>query len=294
MPEARLHALSFDIEDWFHIVDIRSTEDPKGWAGLPSIVESETNRILDTLAEHDVQATFFFLGWIAERYPRLVCRAAREGHEIGSHSFWHRRVYELSPEAFSEDLVRSVNVLQQQAGVRVLGYRAPSFSIIPGCEWAFDAIADAGLMYDASLFPASRAHGGYPCATRPHRRIIHNGRELPELPASVMHVGPLRLCYSGGGYFRLWPQWFIERAFDRNARADRPTVVYLHPRDFAVHCPRAAMPLHRRFKCYVGQRSTEPKLRALLERYRFTSCANLLRQRGLLPVETSSPRAAKG
>lgn len=284
------HALSFDIEDWFHIVDIASTSDPSGWERLPSIVERETHRILDLLAETSVHATFFFLGWIAERYPALVDRVVREGHEIGTHSFWHQRVYELAPDTFYEDLVDSIEVVQQQAGVNVRGFRAPSFSITPGCEWAFEMIAKAGLAYDASLFPARRAHGGYPCPPAPHCRLTKENGALAELPMSTMSIGPKTLCYSGGGYFRLLPLRLIEHGIQQNANLGRPTVIYLHPRDFAEDCPVLPMPWHRRFKSYYGRASTEPKLRKLLSRYSFGSCWEVLQDQGLLP--SKAPVAA--
>jgi polysaccharide deacetylase family protein (PEP-CTERM system associated) len=276
-----VHALSFDIEDWFHILDVEAAENPEDWGTLGSIVETRTQQILDLLKQFDVQATFFILGWIAERYPDLVRRIADDGHEIGTHSFWHRKVYELSPDEFRKDLTDSIDVLQQHQGVKVLGFRAPSFSIIPGSEWAFDVIREAGLLYDASLFPAARAHGGYPCSFGPH--LSHIGEEpLAELPMSVLKIGPVRFCFSGGGYFRLLPKWLIEYGIRQTKKAGRPTVVYLHPRDFAVDGPRAPMPLHRRFKCYVGQHTTEPKLIQLLKSHKFSTCYNVLQNHGLL------------
>ncbi len=279
------HALSFDIEDWFHIVEIKAAEDPDRWGSFPSIVERETEKILGILDEFEVRATFFILGWIAERYPKLVGRIADGGHEIGTHSFWHRKVYELTPDVFHEDLHDSIDVLQQHAGVEVRGFRAPSFSITPGTEWAFDIIRQVGLQYDASLFPAKRAHGGYPCDLGPHILSDPEADPLPELPMSVLRWGPGRFCFSGGGYFRLLPMRIIRHGIRQMQQAERPAVVYLHPRDFAADCPSAAMPLYRRFKCYVGQKTTEPKLRRLLQDYRFATCHEVLQQYGLVPIE---------
>ncbi len=215
---------------------------------------------------------------MAERYPDLVRRIADGGHEIGTHSFWHRKVYELDRAAFTEDLARSIDVIQRHGGVTVYGFRAPSFSITPGTEWAFDVLAAAGLEYDASLFPARRGHGGYPCVAGVQWVQGSARPPMPELPASTLQWGRLRFCYSGGGYFRLLPHWLIDLGIRREARQGRPTVLYLHPRDFAPDCPRVPMPLHRRFKCYVGLASTEGKLRRLLRRYRFTTCREVIRQ----------------
>lgn len=284
-PSHITHALSFDIEDWFHIVEIEAAADPQRWPSFSSIVERRTRQIIDILGEFDLQATFFVLGWIAERYPQLVRMIAEEGHEIGTHSFWHRKVYDLTPDVFHEDLHDSIEVLEQHSGVEVRGFRAPSFSIVPGTEWAFEVIRKVGLQYDASLFPARRAHGGYPCDPAPHLRRVSQSEVLAELPMSILKWGPARLCFSGGGYFRLLPAWMIQYGIRRAEKAGRPAVIYLHPRDFAIDCPTAAMPIYRRFKCYVGQGTTEGKLRGLLKRYRFTTCWEVLRQRRLLPDE---------
>lgn len=284
MSEPRVtNALSFDIEDWFHLVEIEAVADPAKWPALPSLVERYTEQILRILQDARVRSTFFILGWVAERYPGLVRSIAAEGHELGSHSFWHRRVYELSAGVFADDLAQSIAAIKAAVpSAAVNGFRAPSFSIIPGSEWAFDVMRDAGITYDASLFPAPRGHGGYPCQMSAHLfRDAPSGRPMPELPMSVMRAGPLRLPFSGGGYLRALPPLVIRRGFDQLNRRGIPVVVYLHPRDFAADCPRVPMPLHRRFKSYVGLRHTADKLRMLLERYRFDSCASVLGDSGL-------------
>jgi peptidoglycan-N-acetylglucosamine deacetylase len=293
MPEAAriIHALSFDIEDWFHIVDIPGLEDPATWEGRESLVERRTDEILAALAARDVRATFFMLGWIADRHPGLVRRIAQAGHELGSHSYWHRRVYTLAPAEFRDDTLRSLDAIERACGVRPRGYRAPSFSILPGTEWALDVLLDCGIEWDASLFPAPRGHGGYPCSDAPHVfRNLPSGRTIPELPLGVMRIAGRGICFSGGGYMRVLPLWLIERGFAQLESRGIPTVVYLHPRDFAPDCPRVPMPLHRKFKCYVGMASTMPKLEALLATHRFAPCGEILRERGLL--ETPAPRAA--
>ncbi|GJQ29073.1 MAG: polysaccharide deacetylase [Phycisphaerae bacterium] len=280
-----LHALSFDIEDWFHIVEVKAVEDPAQWPRLSaesSLVERYTDLILRLCDEGKAKATFFILGWIAERHPALVKRIADAGHEIGTHSFWHRKVYELTPEEFSRDIAHSLAAIRAGAGreVPIEGFRAPSFSITPGTEWAFDVLLDLGLTYDASLFPASRGHGGYACARGPHVLRTPKGRTLPELPMSVAPIGmgPLRktMCYSGGGYLRLLPPSLIEQGVASESRAGRSTVVYLHPRDFAPDGPRVRMPPHRYFKCYVGVAGTEDKLRRLLRNHRWGPCREVL------------------
>jgi polysaccharide deacetylase family protein (PEP-CTERM system associated) len=272
-----VNALSFDIEDWFHIVEIEALSDTGTWPKLPSLVEPYTEWILETLAEADVRATFFVLGWVAEHHPRIVPMIAKAGHELGTHSYWHRKVYEMTPEELHDDLKSSVDLIESQSGRKVLGFRAPSFSIVPGTEWAFDVLHDLGLVYDASLFPARRNHGGYLCPREPHRFTkAPSGRPMPELPMSLMDVLGRALPFSGGGYLRLLPRWVIRRGFDDLNGKGLPVVVYLHPRDFAPDCPRVPMPLGRRFKSYVGIRSAKGKLRMLLERYRFDTCAAVM------------------
>ncbi len=276
MPSDRtiVNALSFDIEDWFHMVEIAAVSDPQAWPDLDSIVERYTEWIVQTVTEAETRATFFMLGWIAERYPKLVKLIADSGHELGTHSYWHRKVYELTPATFTEDMKQSIDTIESAGGKRVLGFRAPSFSITPGAEWAFDVLHDLGLRYDASLFPARRGHGGYPCPAEPHTFTkAPSGRPMPELPMSVMRLAGVRMPFSGGGYLRLLPPRLIHHGFRQLNRRGIPAVVYLHPRDFAPDCPRVPMPPHRRFKCYVGLAGTKDKLRMLLRHYRFDTCA---------------------
>lgn len=269
------HALSFDIEDWFHIVDIPELEDVSTWDKRPSIVEEKTDLILSILAEHDTKATFFVLGWIAQKYPSISKKIVAEGHELGTHSYWHRRVYELSPKEFYDDLKLSIDLLESQTGVKIKGFRAPSFSIIPGAEWAFETIQEVGLEYDASLFPAQRGHGGYPCIQQAH--LINTVKSnLRELPMSVATLGSIKIPFSGGGYLRTLPLWAIKKGFRSFEKKNIPVVVYLHPRDFAPEQPIVKMPIHRKLKSYIGLKTTEMKLRALLQEFEFGTCEEVL------------------
>lgn len=289
LAEQRVHALSFDIEDWFHIVEVKAVEDPDQWPKLhaeSSLVERYTDLILDICAEANTKATFFLLGWVAERHPDMVRRIAGAGHELATHSYWHRKVYELAPEVFREDIERSIRVIRDAVpDADVRGFRAPSFSITEGAEWAFDVLLDLGVEYDASLFPGDRGHGGYPAKPGPHLVSAPSGRSLPELPMSLapVGVGPIkkRMCYSGGGYLRLLPSSLIEQGLRSEEAQGRPSVVYLHPRDFAPDCPKVSMPPHRYFKCYVGTGSTAGKLRRLLADHRWGTCREVLEESGV-------------
>ncbi len=283
MPEKPniTHAMSFDIEDWFHIVQVRGLE-AEHWDDLTrqhTLVERYTDQILQTCADAGTHATFFVLGWIAERYPALVRRIADAGHELASHGHMHDRVGEIGRERFAKDLKKSIDAIGDASGVRVKGYRAPSFSIVPGCEWAFDELALAGIEWDSSLFPAPRGHGGYPCPREPHLVTTPTGATIRELPMSVWQpvpAAPFRMGFSGGGYLRLLPYSQLRSAIASEAKQGRPTVVYLHPRDFAGDCPRWPMPPHRRFKCYVGLASTQRKLERLLADNAWEPCGSVL------------------
>lgn len=280
------HVLTFDIEDWFHIMEIDELENRVAWDHFPSIVEEKTDLILELLDEYDTKATFFVLGWIAEKYPDIAPAIVKNGHELATHGFWHRRVYEQAPDSFRKDLLESIEILQEQTGVKIMGYRAPSFSITPGDEWAFEIMKDLGIEYDASLFPANRGHGGYPCKQNAHFIQTSNGK-LPELPMSVVKIGPANIPFSGGGYMRALPLWAIKHGFKSFEEKNIPVVVYLHPRDFAPEQPRVKMPLDRKFKSYTGLATTERKLRALLEEFEFTTCREVLgreREKKLLAV----------
>ena len=278
-------------------------DDRSRWDQLAPTVEPLTDQVLELLAGYGVQATFFVLGWIAERYPALVKRIADEGHEIASHSYWHYEVYKHTPTTFREDLKRSIDVLGDVSGQTVRGFRAPSFSLRPGCEWAWDVMLDLGLAYDASVFPIARSHGGYPSAETgeraeqraPRKGVGYHfcrdqgykwyptpfvgmptpsGRVMKVLPMSVMRLPVLgkRLAFSGGGYLRVWPWWLVRRGFEQLDAAGQSAVVYLHPWDFAPGGPALPMRPHQKFKCYHNRGRTEARLRALLEKYRFGPC----------------------
>ena len=261
---------------------VRAMADRSRWDTFERTVEPLTNRILSVLAEHDTRGTFFVLGWVADRYPALVRRIAEAGHEIGSHSYWHREVYEHTPATFREDLKRSIGVLEDNCGQRVLGYRAPSFSLTPGCEWALDIMLDLGLRYDASVFPVARAHGGYPLPTQTPATCVSldtpTGRTIRELPMSVMRLPGWgkRVAFSGGGYFRVLPWWLVKRGFAQHNAAGKPAVLYLHPWDFAPGGPSLPMRRFQKFKCYHNRNQTERRLRELLHRYAFDTCANVM------------------
>ncbi len=256
--------LSIDVEDWFHILDLAEAPDLDGWSKLESRVEKNFFRLLDELKISNTKATCFFLGWVAERFPELVRRAHREGHEIASHGYAHQLVYGLSREAFAADVKRAKDILEGIVGVPVVGYRAPGFSIVAETPWAFEELKAAGYQYDSSVFPAARGHGGMAGAeVRPHRIETPRGT-LTEFPISVASVLGKKVCFFGGGYLRLFPYPLIDRMTDQVNAEGRPVVFYVHPREIDPTQPRMKMNAVRRFKSYVNLETTLPKLQKLV------------------------------
>lgn len=285
------NALSFDIEEWFHLLDLSVGTEVEHWHSLPSLVERYTEQILQILDELQTRATFFVVGWVAERFPRLAPAIANAGHEIASHSYWHQRVDCQNRLAFHHDVSRSVTVLEQQIGRKVLGFRAPGFSVNHAVPWALDILLDLGFAYDASLKPTRNKHGDLACARHPHRlKSLPSGRSMLELPASVIRIGPFQSLYAGGGYLRLIPNPLLQHLVNRQNRRGLPVVVYLHPRDFAPDCPRIDMPWNRRFRTYVNLHTTEHKLRTLLKNFSFDCCATILGLSASEPITSSKTK----
>lgn len=259
----RVSIFSVDVEDWFHILDVPSAPKFDTWDRLPSRVERNFHRLLDLFSERQVRVSCFFLGWIAERFPHLVREAVSRGHEIASHGYDHRLVFQMTPREFYEDAARSRNVLEDIAGHPVLGYRAAGFSAVAHTPWFFEQLEAAGYVYDSSVFPAKRGHGGMVgYARRPH---IVPGTELIEFPMTVSDLLGRPMCFFGGGYLRLFPEWLILREANQVLACGQPVVFYVHPREIDDQHPRLKMNLTRRFKSYVNLRQTEQKIRKILD-----------------------------
>lgn len=288
MPSpANKSIFSVDVEDWFHILDVQAP-DISEWSALPSRVERNFMRLLDLMSDSDARSTCFFLGWIAERYPHLVREAQQRGHEIASHSYAHRLVYTMSSHEFRTDALRARTIIEQIAGTAVRGYRAPGFSVTDRTPWFYEELLAAGYIYDASVFPAGRGHGGMRSAPRmPH--VISSatsGLSLVELPQSVVDVLGKGVCLFGGGYLRVTPWPVIRSMGSRLLRQGSPLIFYVHPRDIDPDQPRLPMSPSRKFKSYVNLKSTDSKLRALLQHFSTTSFEELLNQSVLSATPT--------
>jgi len=266
---------SVDVEDWFHILDDPSVPTIDQWPSLPSRVERNFSKLLEIFSERNVQVTCFFLGWVAEHFPHLVKEAAERGHEVASHGYGHRLVYEQSREEFYQDVRRARLLLEDISGVEVVGYRAPGFSTTGDTPWFFEALAEAGYQYDSSVFPAQRGHGGMPHGRRdPHR--VGEGDSLLEVPITVVDLLGWPMCFFGGGYLRLFPYWLIRRMAHQVLAEGRPVVFYIHPREIDPAHPRLPMSRKRRFKSYVNLEIMESKVRRILRDFPLTTFKNVI------------------
>lgn len=264
-----VNALTIDVEDYFHVTAFKERISPEQWDRFPARVFDNTLRCLDLLDEHAVKATFFILGWVAERYPALVGRIRDARHEIACHGYGHQLIHELGPTAFREDVRRAKRILEDISGLKVRGYRAPSYSITAKSPWALDILIEEGFEYDSSIFPVVHDTYGIRDARRfPHVLERPGGRML-EFPLSTLPVklpgGEFRVPVAGGGYLRLMPAGFLPWAFRRiNHREGQPAVLYFHPWEIDTGQPRIHAGRKSRLRHYLNLRTTEGKLRRIL------------------------------
>lgn len=260
-------ALSIDLEDWFHVANMRHVIDAASWPARESRVVAATERLLRLFDDAGCRATFFVLGWVAERHPALIERIASDGHEIGSHTYAHRMLTEQSPTEFADDLARSLRVLRDIVGDRPMGFRAPSFTVTRATAWATTILRDAGIVYDSSVQPI----GGHPDYGIPDAPLdpYRHPDGLLEIPMTVATVGNVRLPCSGGGYFRLLPAPVFDGLVARAMAQGRRLVFYLHPWEIDPGQPRVAMSATRRLRHYANLARTEDRLARLLARHRF-------------------------
>lgn len=253
-----MNILTFDIEDWFHILDNEDTKGFNQWKSFDSRIEIGLKKILDLLEEHEVSATFFILGWIAEKYPWVVKKVNERGYEIGSHTHYHQLIYSQNKNIFHNDVEKSVKILQDLTGKKVKYFRAPGFSLIDSTLWAFDVLSELKIEIDCSIFPSKRAHGGFPNFKESVPSIInYKNNKIKEMPINTTSFFGREYIFSGGGYFRLFPYWLIKK----NTKKAKYVMTYFHPRDFDTEQPVVpGLSLSRKFKSYVGINRCEKKL----------------------------------
>jgi peptidoglycan-N-acetylglucosamine deacetylase len=264
-----MNILTFDIEEWFHILDTGVSRDEAMWDSFEARIHANVDRILGALSRRKGQrATFFCLGWIAKKYPDIIRKIDGYGHEIGSHTSMHQLVYEQGPARFESDVKDSMRRIEDIIGKKVVLFRAPGFSIGKNTPWAFECLARLGIQIDCSVFPAAHGHGGFREFGRGEPTIItYQGMSLKEFPINLFSFLGKNLVFSGGGYFRLVPYPLLSMLFKRSSYA----MTYFHPRDFdASQKVIEGLSMARRFKSYYGLQSAFSKFERLLEEFSFS------------------------
>jgi polysaccharide deacetylase family protein (PEP-CTERM system associated) len=271
-----VHHFTVDVEEHFQVTALEKAVRPEQWDLHPSRVAESTRRLTDLMARHGARGTFFVLGWVAERQPELVRELSAAGHEIASHGWDHGRVPAQTPAHFRQSVRRSKALLEDLTGREVVGFRAPSFSIVPGVEWAFDILLEEGHRYDSSLFPIRRRGYGYPSAGRDPHALERSAGTLLAVPPATVRIGRLNLPAGGGGYFRLLPYALTQAAFTQAERRGSPATFYIHPWELDADQPRLPVAPLTRIRHYGGLRRTADRLERLLGSYRFQPIAETL------------------
>jgi polysaccharide deacetylase family protein (PEP-CTERM system associated) len=264
-----VNALTFDIEDYYHVSAFQSSVPMADWERYESRVERNTYKLLDILSASGVRATFFVLGWVADHYPEIVKAIHEGGHEVASHGYAHEMVTQLTPFRFRNDIRRGKDLLESLIGCRVLGYRAPSFSIMQKTMWALPILVEEGFAYDASIFPVRHDRYGVPNANRFCHRLVTEAGPLWEIPPSTFELGRMRLPIAGGGYFRICPYPILRQLLKQVERQGVPLVMYLHPWELDPEQPRIQASRLARFRHYINLDKTEKRFRQLVQDFHF-------------------------
>ena len=266
-----LNALTIDVEDYYHVSAFESIIKYEDWGRFESRVEKNTLKILELLNTFKIKATFFILGWIAERSPQMVKEIQKEGHEIACHGYRHQLVYEIGPERFREDITRSKRILEDIIGKEVIGYRAPSYSITKKSLWALDILIEEGFKYDSSIFPIRHDRYGIPDFSRFSKKISLNEKgEILEIPLSTIQLFGKNIPIAGGGYLRLLPVRFIEWGIrSLNKKEAQPAIIYFHPWEIDPKQPKLNGSRVSVFRHYVNIGKTFSKLKRLLNNIKF-------------------------
>jgi polysaccharide deacetylase family protein (PEP-CTERM system associated) len=266
--------LSIDLEAYFCSINLSSVAPRDIWDSLPLRLERPVTRLLDIFDKHGCEATFFVLGWVAERIPHLVKEIENRGHEIATHGYFHQPLTEINAELFEEDLRHALSVTQPLVAQKIRGYRAPSFTVTPATKWAFEILERCGLDYDSSIFPIT-FHPDYGFPNAPLTRYQAT-ESIIEIPISCIDIAGKRLPCSGGGYFRLLPYSCTRFLFRRCINAGRPVVFYLHPWEIDSEQPHYPIPHLKRLRHYRNLEKTEKRLDRLLLEFEFTSIRKIL------------------
>jgi polysaccharide deacetylase family protein (PEP-CTERM system associated) len=265
------NVVSVDVEDYFHAESFADVVDRSRWDTYLSRVEANTNRLLELFDTRGVQATFFVVGWVAERFPSLIRDIVNNGHELACHSYWHRLIYKLSPTEFREDTQRAKSTLEQIAGKPIFGYRAPTYSITLASLWALETLAELGFTYDSSIFPIHHDRYGIPSAPRTPFRILTPSGPLVEFPITTFRLRGHNLPVAGGGYLRILPEWYTIWGMKRVWHEGLSVIAYVHPWEIDPGQPRLPGKLTSRLRHYTNLSKTYTRLNKMLKTTPFTS-----------------------
>ena len=271
LEDVTAHHFTIDLEEYFQVAAFRSRISWSDWERFESRVAVQVGLLLRLLARYETRATFFVLGWVAVRHAELIRTIARAGHEIASHGWDHARVTDQTPRQFQASIRRTKDALERITGAPVLGFRAPSFSIVPGREWALDVLIEEGYRYDSSLFPVRRPGYGYPRGSSDPHWLERPAGRLAEIPPTTLRWCGMRLPAAGGAYFRLLPYGVVRAAFRQAERRGVPGTFYIHPWEVDPAQPRLAVPWLTRVRHYGGLRRTTRRLGRLLKEFHFTT-----------------------
>jgi len=295
--------LTIDVEDYFQVENFKKVIKFSDWGKYEDRVVGNTGKMLEILDNAGVKATFFVLGWTAEKFPGIVSDISEAGHEVASHGYAHAPIYTLSPAEFRADIVKAKKILEGITGRPVLGYRAPTFSLTDKCLWAVEVLAEEGFEYDSSVLPVRHKTRGLPDAGRYPYRIVENGRSLFEVPISTTTFLGRNMAFSGGGYFRLFPYTYVKNRIKKINTDRHPAVVYMHPWEIDPDQPRIKADIAGRFKHYVNISKTEKKMKRLLDDFEFGSIESVycseerdprLRGDDTLGVSSNDGKQSKG
>ena len=271
------HAMTVDVEDYFHVAAFANVIQTQNWDNYPCRVEHNTDVLLELFDTKNIKATFFVLGWVAERYPDIVKKIVAQGHELASHGYSHQLVYSQSPEVFREETYKSKQILEEQGQQAVVGYRAASYSITAKSLWALDILADLGFTWDSSIFPIKHDRYGMPGSPeRPYKIITSSGAEITEFPLTTAKIGRLSVPAAGGGYFRQYPYFLSKFLFNRaSLNQTRPQIFYLHPWEIDSAQPRVeGASLFSRFRHYTNLKRCLPRLERMIDDFPFTTVSD--------------------
>ena len=277
------NALTIDVEDYFQVTAFNNVIKSENWPRFESRVERNTLKVLSFLSERHIKATFFVLGWVTERYPTVVKEIQQENHEIACHGYDHKLIYDHSKDFFRKDIRRAKVLLEDITGEKVVGYRAPSYSIVRETLWALEVLKEEGFEYDSSIFPINHDKYGIPDGNRfPHQIDLKEKGKILEIPPSTIRIPGRNLPIAGGGYLRLFPYRFLKWGITRlNHKERQPAIIYFHPWELDPEQPKINGTFFSRFRHYINLGKTEEKLEKLVSDFEFGPLKNIIEEYNL-------------